>query len=151
MVLNSSIQLHNSSFHVMGWMRTAAKCTQMKSSRAKRAKKKLVFIVKHANLRHSYSNELSSSLLKDYLSANVRSLGTFWAMQLGFFFTKQCQKQGGRTANIIPALFLSLLGHYKSLRHMTNTILNSVYSSTRNMGLGGNLSVLGLFHVADVE
>ena len=85
MVLNSSIQLRNRSFHVMGWMGTAAKCTQMKNSRAKRANK-------------------------------------YWFSMLNM---QICD-----TLILIP----------KSL----------IYSSTRNMGLGGNLSVLRLFHVADV-
>ena len=75
-MLKSSIQMHNRSFYVMGWIKTAAKCTQMKKSRAKRAKI-LVFIVKYATLWLSYSNYngLSSSLLKSYVRANVHPLG----------------------------------------------------------------------------
>ena len=45
----SSKQLQNRSFHVVERIRTAAKCTNMKNARAKRAKL-LFFIVQYANL-----------------------------------------------------------------------------------------------------
>ena len=61
--LTSSIQLQNTSFHVVERTRTTAKCTQIENARAKRAKlfttictrvlQKLV--VKYANLSHSHT------------------------------------------------------------------------------------------------
>ena len=74
-MLTSSTQLRNMSFHVVGWTRTAAKCTKMKNARAKRAKL-LFFIVKYANLFRVLS--LSSSwLLKP---PNIGGGGHFWGV-----------------------------------------------------------------------
>ena len=57
-LLTSSTQRQNTSFHVVEMMRTAAKCTKMKSARAKRAKL-MFFLVKYANF-----SPTSSWLLK---------------------------------------------------------------------------------------
>ena len=49
LVLTSSTQRQNRSFHVVESTRTAMKCTKVKTARAKRAKLPF-FIVKYANL-----------------------------------------------------------------------------------------------------
>ena len=49
LVLTSSTQRQNRSFHVVESTRTAMKCTKIKTARAKRAKLPF-FIVKYANL-----------------------------------------------------------------------------------------------------
>ena len=47
--VTTSMQLQNSSFQVVYWKRTAAKCAKLKNARATCAKL-LVFIAKYANL-----------------------------------------------------------------------------------------------------
>ena len=61
LVLTSSTQRQNRSFHVVESTRTAMKCTKIKTARAKRAKLPF-FIVKYANLWRSRRLWLSWSL-----------------------------------------------------------------------------------------
>ena len=61
-LLTSSTQRQSTSFHVVEMMRTAAKCTKMKSARAKRVKL-MFFLVKYANF-FKFLSPTSSWLLK---------------------------------------------------------------------------------------